>query len=341
MINIWQKWGWALIEVILYSREGCHLCEDVKVQLENLRDSLPHNLIELDIEQNDKLHRLYWDKIPVLEIGPYKLSAPIEPASLEMTLRAASDRVKQMQGTEAKRQELISARRLRLTRTDRFSYWLTNHYMAVFNLFVLLYLGLPFLAPILMKAELPRPAGWIYTVYRSACHQLAYRSVFLFGEQLVYPARAAGLDNLAPYEDVSGAEPFDLVTARDFIGSSALGYKVAICQRDIAIWLGVFLFGMAFSLTGRKLRPLPLGFWILVGMFPIGIDGVSQLISQLPYEWLNSVIPYRESTPLLRSVTGLLFGITTAWFGYPSAELAMADTRRILLPLFESGADHN
>lgn len=309
------------------------------MQLENLRDSIPHQLIELDIEQNDKLHQLYWDKIPVLEIGPYKLAAPIEPGSLEVTLRAASDRMQQLQGVEAKRQELLGARRKQLTSTDRFSYWLTNHYMAVFNLFVLLYLGLPFLAPILMNAELTRPAGWIYTVYRSACHQLAYRSVFLFGEQLVYPARAAGLDDLVPYEAVSGAEPSDLIAARDFLGNSTLGYKVAICQRDIAIWLGVFLFGMVFSLSRRKLTPLPLAAWILVGMLPIGIDGISQLISQLPYDWVNSLVPYRESTPVLRFITGLLFGITTAWFGYPSAELAMADTRRILAPIFDARAD--
>ena len=324
-----------MIEVILYTRNGCHLCEEVKSKLASLQPEIPHKLIELDIEQNDKLHQLFWDKIPVLEIGPYKLTAPIDPTSLEVTLRAASDRHQQQQGVEVKRQERLTARRQQFTKTDRFSYWLTNHYMAVFNFFVLVYLGLPFLAPVLMKAEMTGPARLIYSIYRSACHQLAYRSIFLFGEQLVYPAEAAEINGLITYEEVSGAHPFDLVAGREFIGDGTLGFKVAICQRDIAIWLGVLAFGVVFSLTGRRLAPLPFIAWVLIGMLPVGIDGISQLISQLPFEWLSTIIPYRESTPALRFITGLLFGMTTAWFGYPNAELAMADTRRILKPLFQ------
>jgi uncharacterized membrane protein len=62
----------------------------------------------------------------------------------------------------------------------------------------------------------------------------------------------------------------------------------------------------------------------LVGILPIAIDGFSQLLSQPP---LN-MFPYRESTPLLRTITGFLFGFTTAWFGYPIVEESMADVRR-------------
>jgi hypothetical protein len=59
---------------------------------------------------------------------------------------------------------------------------------------------------------------------------------------------------------------------------------------------------------------------------PIGVDGVSQLISQPPFNFYV----FRESTPFLRVLTGGLFGITTAWFGYPMTELAMEETRRIM-----------
>ena len=67
-------------------------------------------------------------------------------------------------------------------------------------------------------------------------------------------------------------------------------------------------------------------------MLPIAMDGLSQLLSQPP---LNGFIPpellsYRESTPFLRSLTGFLFGFTTAWFGYPLVEETMADTRRYI-----------
>ena len=36
---------------------------------------------------------------------------------------------------------------------------------------------------------------------------------------------------------------------------------------------------------------------------------------------------YRESTPLLRTLTGALFGFSTAWFGFPLIEESMAETR--------------
>jgi hypothetical protein len=32
----------------------------------------------------------------------------------------------------------------------------------------------------------------------------------------------------------------------------------------------------------------------------------------------------------MRTLTGFLFGFTTAWFGYPLVEETMADTRRYL-----------
>ena len=63
-----------------------------------------------------------------------------------------------------------------------------------------------------------------------------------------------------------------------------------------------------------------------MGLIPIGLDGVSQIVSQLPWD----VIPIRESTPLLRTITGGLFGFTIAWFGYPVVEETMADTRKLL-----------
>jgi uncharacterized membrane protein len=99
-----------------------------------------------------------------------------------------------------------------------------------------------------------------------------------------------------------------------------------LCERDISIWGGIFLFGLVYALSGRRLPPLPWYLWLAIGILPIGIDGVSQLLSQPPF----SFYAFRESTPFLRALTGGLFGVTTAWFGYPMTEQAMADTRRIM-----------
>jgi uncharacterized membrane protein len=83
--------------------------------------------------------------------------------------------------------------------------------------------------------------------------------------------------------------------------------------------------GLLFSLSGLKLPPIPWYLWIVVGIIPIGLDGFSQLLSQPPLSFL----PYRESTPTLRVLTGFLFGFTTAWFGYPVVEESMCEMRKM------------
>ena len=175
-----------------------------------------------------------------------------------------------------------------------------------------------------MSAGYPKPANVIYRFYGLVCHQLAFRSWFIFGDQPVYPREAAGVDNLLPYGIATGMSEEDELSARQFVGNQTVGYKVALCERDVAIYGGILLFGLIFSLTGKKIKPLPWYLWLLVGIFPIAIDGFSQLLSQPP---LN-MFPYRESTPFLRSITGFLFGFTTAWFGYPIVEESMLDVRR-------------
>ena len=82
---------------------------------------------------------------------------------------------------------------------------------------------------------------------------------------------------------------------------------------------------------------MPLLAWFVLGILPIGIDGFSQIISQLPW----NIIPLRESTPLLRTITGGLFGFTTAWFAYPIVEEAMADTRKIMAVKIKAAQLHD
>jgi uncharacterized membrane protein len=121
-------------------------------------------------------------------------------------------------------------------------------------------------------------------------------------------------------------DPSDIEAAIDLRGDETLGFKVALCQRDVAIYGSILLFGLVFSVTKRKIPPLPLIAWVVLGLVPIGLDGLSQIVSQLPWE----IIAVRESTPLLRSLTGSLFGFSTAWFSFPVIEEAMSETRKVL-----------
>jgi uncharacterized membrane protein len=315
-----------MIEVTLYTRSDCHLCEQAIKDLEALNFQIPHHLTIIDVDSDIKLRNEYGFNVPVVLIGPYKLLAPIEKNDLEISLKAVQHSAEQ----EAKLDKALEEGRLQLqvswTKADGFSLWLSRHYLAIFNIFVFLYVGLPFLAPILMKIGATTPAGWIYRAYGSVCHQFAFRSFFLFGEQPVYPRVEAGVKGLIPYQQATGLNESDLWAARGYRGNNQVGYKVALCERDVAIYGGILLFGLLFVSLRRRVKSLHWIIWIIIGLVPIGLDGVSQLISQPPL----SLIAFRESTPLLRIITGFLFGFTTAWFGYPYVEESMVENRKFL-----------
>jgi uncharacterized membrane protein len=315
-----------MIEVTLYTRKDCHLCDVVQNDLNELQSSLPHHLNIVDVDSDIKLRNTYGFNVPVVLIGPYKLSAPIDKKDLEISLRA----VQQSMDQEAKLDKAIQDGQLKIpvhwTKSDSASLWLSRHYLAVFNVVIFIYLSVPFLAPVLMKVGAEAPAGAIYKAYSFVCHQLAFRSWFLFGEQSAYPRAEAGIKGLISYQQATGMDGSDLLAARAFVGNEQLGYKVALCERDVAIYGGILLFGILFALLGRRIKSIHWAIWIIFGILPIALDGVSQLISQPPMGF----IPFRESTPFLRSLTGFLFGFLTAWFGYPYVEESMKENRKYL-----------
>jgi uncharacterized membrane protein len=313
-----------MIKVIMFSREECHLCDHALDDLQALQAVVQHKLEVVNIDGNLDLQKKYGVDIPVIEVGPYRLKSPFTLQDLEITLRAAAEREKNLAEIDRKVSATEATIPVKITRADRFSAWISNHYMFVLNTLVLIYLGLPFLAPTLMSAGYTRPATTIYRFYGLVCHQLAFRSFFIFGDQAAYPREAAGVSGLTPFGVATGVAEDDELAARAYIGEPGIGYKVALCERDVAIYGGILLFGLVFSLTGRRIKPLPWYLWLLIGILPIAVDGFSQLLSQPPLNFF----PYRESTPLLRSITGFLFGLTTAWFGFPIVEESMADLRR-------------
>lgn len=311
-------------QVTLFTRKDCHLCEQAEADLIALQIEIPHELVVIDVDDDPALHAEYGARLPVIKAGPFTADAPFTKNILRWKLMAARDdhlqRTEDFGGLYLKREE----RRRILSSGERISYWLTKRYLLLLNLLIFLYVGLPFLAPVLMSAGMPKLAKPIYSVYSIACHQLAFRSWFMYGDQIAYPRQAASVDGLTPYGQATGLNEGDLYQARKYTGDPQTGYKVAYCQRDVAIYAAMLLFGLLYGITGRRLKPLPWYLWVLIGMAPIGLDGLSQLVSQVPGWWLWS---YRESTPLLRTLTGGLFGFTTAWFGFPLVEETMQETR--------------
>lgn len=196
---------------------------------------------------------------------------------------------------------------------ERLQKWLLVS--IAFVLFI--YLGLSFLAPVLMKAGKEAFASHIYRAYQPACHQLAYRSFFLFGEQSYYPRELAGIKGLKSYETVTATTAEDVAFARNFKGNETLGYKIVLCQRDTAIFASILLFLILYAIFGKKMQAIPWWLWIVLAIIPIGLDGFSQLISQMELPFL-AWFPTRESTPFLRVLTGTMFGFFSAWFIVPT-----------------------
>jgi uncharacterized membrane protein len=308
--------------------------------LNRLQEKFTHRLIEVDIERDSVLAAKFDGQVPVIETGPYTLKAPITTQSLQMTLGAAFDRHNQLEQVGDPKFQKRVAKVSTLSSGDRISFWISKNYLLLLNLFIFLYIGLPFLAPTLMKLGAETPARVIYTIYKPLCHQFGFRSFFLYGEQPYYPLAEANLKNVKTFEEVSGIKNLDdpysytRFDARAYIGNETVGYKIALCERDTAIYLAILLFGLVYAATGRKIKSLHWLLWILIGIGPIGLDGFSQLFSQFNWTWLASIVPYRESTPFLRALTGALFGLTTAWFAYPSIEESMNETRQYYIKKF-------
>ena len=59
--------------VTVYGRPECHLCDEALAVLRRMRDELGFELQEVDIEQDDALHRAYLERIPVVALDGEEL----------------------------------------------------------------------------------------------------------------------------------------------------------------------------------------------------------------------------------------------------------------------------
>jgi len=317
-----------MVNVTVYIIENDPKSDEVLGLVEEINKELPFQPVKIDISSDNSIYEKYKEIAPIVIVGPYQLRAPISKQDLWVAISAASDR-QEVHKTDKGFQNKVN-RGNQITGTDRFTLWLSNYYIVFLNVLLLVYIGIPFLAPVLEENKMNGAAKIIYAMYSPVCHQLAYRSWFLFGEQPYYPRSLAQITGVKTYEEVSGADPANLLAGREFIGNPQLGFKVAICERDVAIYASMLLFGLIFMVTGRRIKAIPWYIWVGVGMIPMGIDGGSQLFS-FAQSYLPAWVPIRESTPFLRTLTGAIFGITTTWYVLPIIEEAMQESRSFIL----------
>ncbi len=188
---------------------------------------------------------------------------------------------------------------------DRFIRWGVRHWLTVVNAALFAYVALPVVAPIFMAMGWESAGRAIYFAYRPFCHQLAERSFFLFGPKAIYSL--GDLQDLGLPTDMSLN---GLWARRVFIGNPMVGYKMAFCERDLALYGSLLVGGLLFALVRKRVCPLPWKVYLLF-LLPIALDGGTQLVR------------LRESSWTLRLVTGVITGLATVWAFYPRVDQAM------------------
>ncbi len=207
--------------------------------------------------------------------------------------------------------------------------FLARNWIIVFALGFGLYVGFPFLAPVLMHIGWTGPGMVIQKVYSTQCHQLPDRSFFLFGPQVMYPIQQIQ----AAWQNTT-----DPAVLRQFVGNAQMGWKVAWSDRMVSMYTSTWLFGLLWWVFRKRIRPLPLWglilFWI-----PMALDGGSHFVSDIfggveggfryTNNWLAAFTQHALPTwfylgnalgsfnSWMRLLTGVLFGLGLVLFAMP------------------------
>lgn len=205
---------------------------------------------------------------------------------------------------------------------------LSRYWMVWFSLLYGIFVGLPFLAPALMNQGVELPARIIYSIYAFLCHQLPERSYFLFGQKLSY-----SIPEIQQVWQVTS----DPMVLRQFIGTPAMGWKVAWSDRMVSMYTSILPLAWIWYPLRRKIRAAHWTVFIMLAV-PMVLDGTTHMVSDLfglhngfryTNEWLaaltNNAFPasfylgdaWGSFNAWMRLITGGLFGLGVVWFGFP------------------------
>jgi glutaredoxin len=78
-------------EVVLYTAQGCHLCERAREVVAELRAEVAFELREVDITGDEELEAVYREWIPVVEIdGRRRFTYFVQPGALATAVAQAA-----------------------------------------------------------------------------------------------------------------------------------------------------------------------------------------------------------------------------------------------------------
>jgi uncharacterized membrane protein len=146
---------------------------------------------------------------------------------------------------------------------------LQQHWLALFNGALALFIGLSALGPLGYALGLTGPSSALFNFYRLFCGQVPSHSFYI------------------------------------------AGYQMCLCSRCLAIYSSLLAGGLILAMFRYRaffsIRPIGWKLWLL-GMVPMALDGGTQLFG------------WHESNVYLRLLTGIIFGLATAWFVLPQIE---------------------
>jgi uncharacterized membrane protein len=145
------------------------------------------------------------------------------------------------------------------------------NWMAMLAVLGGLFVGLPWLAPVLRHWGWVGGANVIYFIYSFVCHQLPERSYFLFGGKFTYSL---------PEIQAVWPEAAHPMLLRQFVGTTTMGWKVAWSDRMVSMYTSLWLSLVVGWALRRRLPALPLWGLILLAL-PMALDGTSHLLSDL------------------------------------------------------------
>jgi glutaredoxin len=83
----WRNTPLAHMVIVLYTRPGCHLCDDAKAILEDRRKRWQFELCEINIDTDPDLASRYCECVPVVLVnGKIRFRGRVEPALLDRLL---------------------------------------------------------------------------------------------------------------------------------------------------------------------------------------------------------------------------------------------------------------
>lgn len=192
------------------------------------------------------------------------------------------------------------------------------YFVLSFGLFFMM-----FIPPIMAHLGFDSIAEFFYNLNEPLCHQYIGRSYCIFNNGMIGDCEPPeGVNafvemkfnyyltnkHLVAAEHLDGKYEYN----RNYVGvhraerieydNGIYGYKMGVCARDVAIYLGLALAPLIYFLLSKKIKSTPHILIAFLFLVPMGIDGVGQLFGL----W--------ESTNLIRLFTGIIAGLGIGYF---------------------------